>query len=446
MWDDPRIFHRKAAEHVLKNRGRCISEAAAEHVVLKYDINRVAQTITERYLKVCGEFRRQKSANLSASSTNWRSCLKQNVCIITSVHSAFDHRIFHKEAKTLVKAGYDVSLVAQHDRDEVVDGVKIKALPESRHRLFRMLRTLSVLRQALAEKAKIYHFHDPELIPVGFALKLMTKAKVIYDVHEDYPQLMLFKSWLPKLVRRAASLLMYGMERIVLSYVDTVVTTTEALADRFKREKKTIAVHNYPLVDLFRGESGPGPDQDFDIIHVGTVLESRLSFMLSVGLELKRMGHDFRWCILGIYPKMKLWAEHKLDELDDNLGENFVFIERVPHQDVPNYIRRSRIGINHHPAESRFLRVFPLKIYEYMACGVPVVSSDLPLTRECLAGYNCGILVRPDDETEFARAIMSLLGDTKKAKQMGEAGKRLVEERYNWSLEREKLLRLYQEL
>lgn len=56
------------------------------------------------------------------------------VCILTTVHQPFDTRIFHKQAKTLVEAGNDVTLVAQHDKNEVVDGVEIVALLKPRSR------------------------------------------------------------------------------------------------------------------------------------------------------------------------------------------------------------------------------------------------------------------------------------------------------------------------
>ena len=64
--------------------------------------------------------------------------MSKKVCILTTVHPPFDTRIFHKQAKTLVKADYDVTLIVQHDRDEVVNGVRIMALPKSRNKLVRM--------------------------------------------------------------------------------------------------------------------------------------------------------------------------------------------------------------------------------------------------------------------------------------------------------------------
>jgi len=61
------------------------------------------------------------------------------VCILTVVHQPFNTRVFHKEAKTLTKAGYDVILIAQHNKDEIVDGVKIIALPKPKNRSMRTL-------------------------------------------------------------------------------------------------------------------------------------------------------------------------------------------------------------------------------------------------------------------------------------------------------------------
>jgi len=88
------------------------------------------------------------------------------ICHITSVHRAFDNRIFHKECKALVAAGYDVTLIAQNDRNEVIDGVRILALPRVKNRISRMIGiNLLSLIHAVRQKAQIYHFHDPELIP-----------------------------------------------------------------------------------------------------------------------------------------------------------------------------------------------------------------------------------------------------------------------------------------
>ena len=79
--------------------------------------------------------------------------MSKRVCFLTSVHPAFDTRIFYKEAKTLAAAGYDVTLVAQHDTDEVVDGIRIVALPKAKSRLRRMIGVWRVLRLAFAQRA-----------------------------------------------------------------------------------------------------------------------------------------------------------------------------------------------------------------------------------------------------------------------------------------------------
>src|SRR5580704_2731326 len=138
------------------------------------------------------------------------------VCILTSAHPVFDVRIFHKECKTLVRAGYDVTLVAGHTESLSVDGVTIKAVTPAKGRFERWFRTTAaVYRAAVAVDADVYHFHDPELIPVGLLLRAQGK-KVIYDLHEDLPQTVPYKPYVPKWMRRPLARVLAMVESLAV--------------------------------------------------------------------------------------------------------------------------------------------------------------------------------------------------------------------------------------
>ncbi|MDP4160853.1 MAG: glycosyltransferase, partial [Bacillota bacterium] len=108
------------------------------------------------------------------------------VCILTTAHSPFDERIFHKEGKSLLAAGYDVVIVAPHEKSEFKEGIRIKAVTPLSSRVDRIFRLKDIYRAALQEKADIYHFHDPDLIPVALRLSRKHHKPVVYDVHEYY--------------------------------------------------------------------------------------------------------------------------------------------------------------------------------------------------------------------------------------------------------------------
>ena len=93
-----------------------------------------------------------------------------------------------------------------------------------------------------------------------------------------------------------------------------------------------------------------------------------------------------------------------------------------------------------------YVDALPVKMFEYMAAGVPVIASDFALWRQIIEGNQCGLCVDPLDPQAIAAAIDYLIANPTEAKQMGLNGQRSVRERFNWSIEEQKLLKLYQSL
>ncbi|GAI79131.1 unnamed protein product [marine sediment metagenome] len=212
----------------------------------------------------------------------------KKICILTSVHPVFDIRIFYKQAKTLANAGYEVTLIAQHEKNEIVNGVKIIALPKSKNRLQRMFfLTLKILREALNHKADIYHFHDPELIPAGLVLKVAGK-KIIYDVHEDYTKQILSKPYLAKITRSCIAFLTNTIEYISSRFFDGIITATDAILENFSRHKKAVSIRNFPIISNFAVVKGNSHNKRyiFNLIYIGVLHEIRGITQIIKALDL----------------------------------------------------------------------------------------------------------------------------------------------------------------
>ncbi|MEM0488465.1 MAG: glycosyltransferase family 4 protein [Candidatus Bathyarchaeia archaeon] len=364
----------------------------------------------------------------------------RKVCILTTVHPVFDTRIFHKEAKTLARAGYGVTLIAQHDKDEVVDGVKIIALPKPRNRFTRIFGlTWRAFILALRQRAAVYHFHDPELLPIGLLLKLFTRAKVIYDVHEDVPKQILTKHWLPAPLRRPLAMLLNVVEKLSARAMDAVVVATEGIDQKFLG-LNPVVVHNYPDLGMF--PASPGAPREGDekvLVYVGGI--SRLRGAIEMVRALEYLDHigNLHLNLIGKFEPPSL--EKELQELP---GYRRVrFIGWLQPLEVYEYLKGADIGLVCLHPEPRFVVAWPVKLFEYMAAGLPVVASNFPLWREIVEGNQCGLCVDPLDPKAIAQAIEYLITHPEEARKMGERGRRAVEERYNWEREVQKLLALY---
>lgn len=361
---------------------------------------------------------------------------------LTTVHPAFDTRIFHKQAKTLVRAGYDVTLIAQHDKDKALDGVKIITLPKPKNRFTRFFGlTWRAFHLALRQRADIYHFHDPELIPVGLLLKPWG-GKVIYDVHEDLPRQVMSKYWIPPWLRGVVSKVAELIEASAAGILDAIVAATPAIADRFPHTK-TVVVQNFPIVsELQAPQKTPYRERPLYLAYLGGITAVRGALEMVRALEHLPSGLQVKLVMAGEFSPSSLYEEVR--QLP--AWERVEFLGWQDRQQLPNLLDKARVGlVLFHPAPNH-IEAQPNKLFEYLAAGIPVVASDFPLWRQIVKKAGCGLLVDPLDPGAIARAVSWLLEHPVEAEEMGRRGREDVLGKYNWEREAEKLLELYWKL
>lgn len=364
------------------------------------------------------------------------------VAHLTSVHPTFDVRIFQKECKTLLQAGYDLVLIAPHGKDEKVDGVRIHTIQKPTNKVLRILTSgWRVYRAARREDAQIYHFHDTELIPVGFLLSLLGKP-VIYDMHEHMPGYLLTKEWIPAPLRKPVSKAFQVLERLTLNRFH-VIFAEKSYAHDYLWVKRGTIVLNYPLADELlqvKAEKFAEPT----IGYVGDVTESRGAVVTTEALALlEKKGKAPHWlCIGRIQDKLKARLQTIIQT--ENLSVDFrgYMVSKEAHP----LVAKTHVGlavVERIPNNTGSLLT---KLFEYMALGMPLITSDFPLYKELIEGTKCGLCVAPEKPQELADAIEYLLAHPGEAAEMGKRGREAVRANYNWNTEAQKLLEAYRTL
>lgn len=362
-----------------------------------------------------------------------------HICHVTTVHPSKDVRIFHKECRSLAKAGHRVTLLVGNGITESIDGVEIKAVEvDYTGRLSRFLKLgKSIYKAALNENADIYHFHDPEFL--RFAKKLKVKGfKVVYDVHEDLPRQLLNKHYLPKVISSMLSKILERYENKIAKCLDAIVTATDHITERFSSiNPNSTSIKNYPILDDILSPS-PFSEKENFACYVGSLTRVRGIVELVKAME----GTSFRLQLAGKFSPVELEEQMKSTKGWQNV-DFYGWADRRMVQDI---LKKSMVGmVTLHPIIN-YMDALPVKMFEYMAAGIPVVTSDIPLWKEIVETAGCGIAVDPYNPEAIKEAITSLTNDRTSAEQMGLNGRKAVEEKFNWANEERKLLEIYYNL
>jgi glycosyltransferase involved in cell wall biosynthesis len=346
-----------------------------------------------------------------------------------------------KQLPTLLLAfGGPVKLYVQDGLGNETDkrGYEIVDTGPPLRRLARMtLGAWRMIRAVVRAKPTVAHFHDPELLPWAVFLRLWG-IKVVYDVHEDVPRQVKHNTALPVLARIVLPPIVIITELIGRRLVNGIVAATPVIADRFPGPG-TVVVRNYPLVnELHSPASKSVNSRPREFAYIGMISANRNIFGM-VDAVSRLPDPTARLRLAGIFG-----IDEDRRQAEALPGWNRVRFEGwTSRAGVANILADARAGLLVlRPIEHEMVTL-PIKLFEYMAAGIPVISSDFPLWREIVAGSDCGLLVDPEDTDAIVRAMQWIIDNPDAAQAMGERGRRAVVERYNWDREAAKLTHFY---
>ena len=367
-----------------------------------------------------------------------------SVCHITTVHLPFDERIFYKECGSLRDAGYDVHLVACHEKDEVRNGVEIHALPFPSGRLKRVLvwpfLALKAVR-SIRPKPAICHFHDPELLGVGVILRLFG-YKVIFDAHENVPAQIQSKEYLPRWFRLIASPLYRIFEWLCVRRM--AIIEASMIEDKNRQPKQSI--RNLPMIA--GQEMRLRQLADFQakprLIYTGGVTVDRgAMYMLDLAEGLHDRAKPFEMQIVGSVFPSSLEAEMSEFISRHELADCVHMVGQVPFHESLRLVSEATIGLSLLRPTPNYLYALPIKILEYMTYGLAVICSQLPCSQLYMEHCDAGILVGPGQTQATLEAVCELLDDPETMLRYSRNGQKAIAAGLNWESEAELLTRFY---
>lgn len=353
----------------------------------------------------------------------------QHVCFLTGLYDRYDVLMFERQGKSLVQAGYKVTyIVCDNKPNEFLDGIEIISTNfNPKNRFDRFLHSKKILlKAALNADADVYQISDPELISIVKSLHRY-KKKVIFNMREYYPDMIKDKYYIPSLFRGLFSFLYKNMMKVNLKKYDAVFIVTPWILDIVKKKwgiQKSYLLTNFPRINVEYNLFYEDYIRRGDVLcYEGTIYETSRQENVFEALESLPSVH---YILAGKIDDNYLWIKK------ESYWEKVEFIDGFIPKDLKNIFAKSTIANVFRDFGDNDGSFGVIKIFESMEAALPVLLANVPLYRDIVEKYHCGICVDPNNVQEIKKAICFLINNKEDAYKMGQNGRRAVIEEYNW--------------
>ena len=355
----------------------------------------------------------------------------------------------HKEARSLVQAGYKVTIICWDRQGELaaretIDGIEIRRIgvrsvyKAGSRQMFYLPR---FWQQALRELRKLHpdliHCHDLETTPAGYWYARRHRLPWIFDAHECYPEQTRLHT------NTAIYYLLLFLERFMTKRATYILTVGNLLAERFRQLGGRVAVvGNYqtppsrPKAKITRALLGL-QSEAFIVAYIGSFIPSReiLPFIFAT-----EHVHDVTVLLLGDGPQ-RATIEAALPQYP-----RVRYLGQVPQEEVPDYTALADViyyGLNTVDQNNHYS--CPNALFHALAAGKPLLTTNVGEIAHIVRQEQCGIVVEKPLPDLLAAAITKIR-ERHRLEQFAENARRTATEKYNWPVAEKTLLNVYQEI
>jgi len=360
--------------------------------------------------------------------------MKKNLkylCLQATQEGQASYAHVHEIIKGLQKRNWHVELFEPYYANK-------NTLPGALFRLIAFVIIQIKLCSKLNKKDTIYIRSHFATFPIAFIAKIK-KIPVIREVNGPYEDL--FIAW-P--ITRCFSKLFKCLCRIQFKWADVLITVTPQLKEWLHKEtgkRKICVVPNGANIDIFN----PNAISNYKISKPYVVFFGALAVWQGIDTLLEAVN-DFEWPDRLKLVIMGDGTERQKIEKAVLRNSNLIYLGKVPYKKVPGIIVNSIAGlsIQNNTDNRSSTGLSPLKLYETLSCGVPIIVTDFPGQADFASKYNCGLVIPPEDSKALVKAINYLYNNLEIRKEMGKRGYEAIKKEHSWDKraeETDKILR-----